>query len=199
MALTAVRFAVFLGPIGATLAAVHLAPVLAATRPGTGAGPMLRRWSAPSKRPAERAVNTVLVVAVVLLGVGVAVARAAPSAQAAAIAQSVPTAAATWLEEHQPDARIFNTYSWGGYLARRLPEAKPYIDGRSDIYGDAVIRRYADAWNVSTDPDPLLEEAAIDAVFLRPGSPLLDWLAARDGWRLAYEDEVAELWVRNGR
>jgi hypothetical protein len=196
MALSAVRFAIFLGPIGAALAAVHLAPVIARTRVGATAGPRLERWSRPPRRSTERIVNGLLVAAVVLLGVGLAVSRAAPAAQAPAIGQSVPADAAAWLQAHRPDARIFNTYSWGGYLGRRLPDAKPYIDGRSDIYGDAVIRRYADTWNVTIDPADLLDEAGVDVVLLRPGAPLLDWVRDQEGWELTYEDPGAELWVR---
>lgn len=199
MAITAVRFAIFLGPVGAALAAVHLAPIISRTGLGSRLGPRVERWARPARSGSARALNAVLVAAMVVLGAGVTVARAAPAAQSGPIAESVPMGAAAWLEENRPDARIFNTYSWGGYLGRRLPAARPYIDGRSDIYGDGPIRRFADTWNVTADPAALLDDADIDTILVRPDAPLVTWLAGRPEWQPAYEDPVAKVWVRDRR
>lgn len=192
----AVRFALFLGPVGAALAAVHLGPVISASAPGRALSPVLRRWSLPPRNRAGRLANAALVGVVVATGIGLAAVRAAPATQAPAIAASVPIGAAGWLAEHRPRARIFNTYAWGGYLSRRLPEARVYIDGRSDIYGDALIRRYADALNLSTDPSALLDEAGIDVALLRPGAPLATWLASRAEWERAYADDISVVYAR---
>jgi hypothetical protein len=196
LTLGAVRFALFLGPMGAAIAAVHLTPMAARTRLGLAVTPLLERWSrAPRSRGLAR-LNVALVIAVMVLGIGLSVARAAPATQAPEIAAAVPNAAAAWVEEHAPQARVFNTYSWGGYLARRLPEAKAYIDGRSDIYGDGPIRRFAETWNVTADPSTLLDEAAIDLVLIRPSAPLAPWLDEQPTWRRAYDDGQAAIWVR---
>lgn len=192
----AVRFALFLGPIGAAIAAVHLGPAIGATRLGCAPRPTVDRWSRPPASAGRRRLNAVLFAGVVVLGVGIATVRAAPATQAPEIAAAIPIAAAAWVEEHAPRARIFNTYSWGGYLARRLPEARVFIDGRSDIYGDGPIRRFAATWNVTTDPAKLLDEADIDLVLIRPNAPLAHWLDGRAGWRRAYDDGQAAVWVR---
>jgi hypothetical protein len=191
LALGAVRFALFLGPVAASIAAVHLPEVVPSVRR------LAARWERPPRTGVLRGVNAGLFATVVILGLGLAVARAAPGAQARAVAESVPIQAAAWLDEESPDARIFNTYSWGGYLARRLPEAKVYIDGRSDIYGNEVIQRYAATLNVSIDPSELLDGEAIDVALLKPDAPLRDWLDGSSRWHRAYEDDQAVVWTRS--
>jgi len=198
LAIGAVRFALFLGPVGAAIAAVHLGPVIARTSIGRGLLPIVDRWQSPPRTSAQRTVNGVLLVLVLVIGGGLAVARAAPGTQAPAIAQSVPIDAAAWVEENAPDTRIFNTYSWGGYLARRLPDAKVYIDGRSDIYGNDPIQRFAATWNVTSDPADLLDAEAIDLVLVRPTAPLTAWLQDRPEWRSTHRDEQSAIWVRSG-
>jgi hypothetical protein len=196
LTLTAVRFVLFLGPITAALAAVHLAPRIAETRTGMAIAPLIQRWARPPATRTVARVNAVLLTAVVVLGGVLALARAAPTSQAPAIALSVPADAAAWVERHRPDARIFNTYSWGGYLARRLPSARVYIDGRSDIYGNDLIQRYAAALTLAEDPGPLLDDAAIDVALIRPEAPLNRWLATAPGWTLAFTDAQSALWLR---
>ena len=197
LTLYAVRFVLFLGPIGAALAAVHLTPLVAESRLGEATRPLVERWSRTPSAPMRRRINAGLLVIVAVLGVGIATARAAPASQAPAIDLSIPAGAAAWLETNRPDARIFNTYAWGGYLSRRLPSAKAYIDGRSDVYGNEPIQRYAAALTLASDPTSLLDEASIDAALLRPEYPLSEWLASAPGWRLVFEDDRSVLWVRD--
>jgi hypothetical protein len=197
LTLYAVRFVLFLGPIGAALAAVHLTPLVAESRLGEATRPLVERWSRTPSAPLRGRINATLLVVVAVLGVGIATARAAPASQAPAIDLSIPADAATWLETNRPDARIFNTYSWGGYLSRRLPAAKAYIDGRSDVYGNEPIQRYAAALTLASDPSSLLDGASIDAALLRPEYPLNEWLATAGGWHVVYEDDRTTLWIRD--
>ena len=196
LALGAARFALFLGPIGGAILALHAGPLLAAS----GQGGTVITWShrlarAPRTTTIAR-VNAVLLAAVVAAGLALAVVRAAPASQAQAIADSVPMRAAAWLDEHAADARIFNTYSWGGYLGRRLPQARVFIDGRSDIYGDDPIQRFAATHDVSTDPSVLLDEARIDTVLVRPSAPLTAWLEGSDAWARTYSDDASVIFRR---
>lgn len=198
LALSAVRFALFLGPIGAAIAALHLAPRIRTTVIGHAVGPILHRFTRPPASTAEGVANGGLLALVILLGAGISVARANPAAQEPFIAQAVPIDAAGWIAEHDPDARIFNTYAWGGYLSRELSMAKAYIDGRSDIYGDEPIQQFAAVLNVNQDPASLLDEARIDLVVVRPDAPLNVWLEADGDWEPAYRDTVAIVWQRTG-
>ena len=141
------------------------------------------------------AVNALLAAVVLLAGVAVAAARVTPDVQQREIGSAMPEAAAGWLRTHDPAARIFNVYAWGGYLGRELPAARVYIDGRSDIYGDGPIRAYARAISLADDPAPPLAAASVDAVVFWPASGFADWLDAH-GWRRVHADAVAVIWMR---
>lgn len=196
LALSAVRFALFLGPIGAAIAAVHLAPRIGRTSLGRALVPLMTRFTRQPRTTVEAVANLGLFVLMLLVGGGLSLARAHPASQQQSIEEAVPIAAANWLSEHAPRARMFNTYAWGGYLARALPQAKAYIDGRSDLYGNQLIQDYAAALNVTSDPAELLDRARIDVAILRPEAPLNEWLESNESWRLAYEDGIARVWQR---
>jgi hypothetical protein len=146
--------------------------------------------------PALRRTNAALLAVVVLLGVVVAVARVTPDAERTAIGEAMPVGATAWLRQHAPSARLFNVYAWGGWLGRELPDATVYIDGRSDIYGDAPIRAFADAIALKTDPEVLLDRYEVDHVVFWPDSALASWLDAQAGWRRVYTDPQAVVWER---
>jgi hypothetical protein len=196
MSLVAIRFALFIGPIGGAIAAIHLSPVIATWPPMASLAAAARRMSQPPRPGLLADLNVALMLLVVACGVIFALARAAPSAQEEAIGEGMPVGAAAFLRD-EPDARrLFNVYAWGGYLGRELPDALVYIDGRSDIYGDEPIRRFADAIELRTDPAALLDEAAIDHVVFWPDSTLGAWLDDQAGWERVYTDSLAAVWAR---
>src|SRR5262249_44193369 len=43
-----------------------------------------------------------------------------------------------------PAGPVFTPDVWGGYLILEWPEARVFVDGRWDMYGDRFFRRYAD-------------------------------------------------------
>lgn len=189
MALYSVRFALVLGPIGAAIAAVALAMRYPSRHTqASGAGSAASRWG--------RSLGAVIVAVATIVGVSLAIVRASPHTQTQQIAEIMPAHATDWVSANEPDARIFNTYSWGGYLSWRLPDAAIYIDGRADIYGDPGLRTYAAVLNVWTNPAQLLDDERIDLVLLRHGAPLLDWLQTASNWEAVYEDDVASAWRR---
>jgi len=198
LSLSAIRFVLVIGPVAAVMACVYLAPRLAATEVGRGVTNLTRRLARPARSPGLAAANLVLCFAVALLGVGVAFARVTPSAQSSAIAEAMPVGATAWLRDHAPQARIFNVYAWGGWLGRELPDARVFIDGRSDIYGDAPIRSYADAIELQTNPAQVLDRYRIDHVVFWPDSALGGWLDRNSAWRQVYSDGQSAIWERVG-
>lgn len=190
LALGAVRFALVLGPVGAAVAAVTLAPAI-----GGRVGGRLRMFQRPPRTATLAVLNLGLATLVAIGGLVVGVARVTPATQVSAIREAMPVEAAAWLARDGSARRIFNVYAWGGYLGRELPGALVYIDGRSDIYGDGPIRAYARAIALETDPATLLDGAAIDTVVFWPDAVLADWLDDH-GWQRRYEDEVAAVWQR---
>lgn len=197
LSLNAIRFILIIGPIGAALAAVVLAPAISHLRvlalPRHLAGLIER----PARTPRLGTLNRVLAILVALCGVGTSLIRVSPQLQQAAVDGAMPTRATAWLASTDADARVFNVYAWGGYIGRELPGGLVYIDGRSDIYGDALIREYARAIGLETDPAPLLDRARTDAVVFWPESALANWLDEQPSWTRAYTDEQAVIWVRS--
>ncbi|KAB7738986.1 hypothetical protein F2P47_14400 [Parvibaculum sedimenti] len=91
---------------------------------------------------------------------------------------------------------VFNSFEFGGYLIfRGVPV---FIDGRADMYGDAFLKRYLDALNL-TDPENLpkiLADYHVGWTLLHKGTPAVAVLDRMPGWRRVYSDELAVVHVR---
>jgi hypothetical protein len=196
LSLTAIRFVLLVGPIASAMAAIYLGPAIAGWRPTSGLATTLGRMAQPPRSALQARANLALAILVAIIGVGIAVARSAPSVQSSAIREAMPAAAVQWLEVHGGAHRIFNVYSWGGYIGREMPGALVYIDGRSDIYGNAIIQRYAAAVDLKSDPQKLLDDAMVDHVIFWPDSSLGAWLDDSSAWRRVYADNLAAIWER---
>ena len=93
--------------------------------------------------------------------------------------------------------RLLNDYSWGGYLIWSLGELQPvFIDGRADVYGDRILRDYADMVSLAPGWRDRLEAYAIDRVLLPPATPLVQALQLSGDWAPAYSDKTSLLLVR---
>ncbi len=196
MAGMAARFLLVAGPIGAAILAVALTPVIERTAAGRVIGPLVRRMGRPPRRAVLGAIHLALAGSLVVAGVAVTAVRVSPAAQQAAIADHMPVGAVDWILANDPGSRPFNTYSWGGYLGFRRPDTLVFIDGRSDIYGDAPIRAYADTVSLRSDPSAVLRMHDIDHVLFNTDHPFADWLRANPDWTATYSDPLATVWVR---
>ena len=111
--------------------------------------------------------------------------------------ESLPVEAAAWIEEHEPEGKMFNHYNWGGYVVWRLwPDYGVFVDGRTDLYGDAFLRRYLTVQAARPGFEDVLEEYAVDWVVMPVDSTLGRQLACHSAWRRAYQDDVAAVWIR---
>lgn len=195
LSLSAIRFIIAIGPIGAAIAAVALASTL--SRPRWPAAARLMQLLDRRPRTARLGVlNLGLAIALGVIGVGIAVARVTPTQQDAAIQEAMPTGAVEFLARSRPASRIFNVYAWGGFIGRELPESRVYIDGRSDIYGDAPIREYAEAISLQRDPFEILRRDKIDTVLFWPDTAFSSALDESRGWDRVYDDGQAAIWFR---
>ena len=88
-------------------------------------------------------------------------------------------------------ARMFNDYDWGGYLISR-GLTPVFIDGRSEVYGDEQLRRYARISRVNEGWAEALDSVGADAAVLRRGSPLADSLS-QSGWKTVASDSIGVL------
>jgi hypothetical protein len=105
-----------------------------------------------------------------------------------------PAAALAAVAEHHVEGRVFNDYNFGGYLIFRGIE--PFIDGRY-FYGDAFIKRYAQAVSAASEELPqLLAEYHIAWTLLGAKTPAVVLLDHLPGWRRLYADDIAVVHVR---
>ena len=175
MAVTAVRFLLVAGPIGAAIVCLVLAPIISASRFGRSGSRTLARLGR-TRRGTAAILTTGLTIAVVVAGIGLAALRIAPAAQANAVAETYPVDAVSWLEDNRPGERIFNRYEWGGYLGLRLPDRPIFIDGRADVYDDEILLEYVDTISVVGDPQETFDRYGIDHILYPADSTLGRWL-----------------------
>lgn len=91
---------------------------------------------------------------------------------------------------------VFNDYSFGGWLV--FEGVRPFMDGRSDMYGDDLLKLYLDVERA----DPTAVAGAfrrydIQWTILTPRSPLVKRLDATPGWRRLYADKWAVVQTRD--
>jgi hypothetical protein len=91
---------------------------------------------------------------------------------------------------------ILNDYDFGGYLD--FVGIPPFIDGRSELYGQAFILRHDRALSLQNLPDflRLLDDYGIRTTFLAPTTPAVALLDRLPDWRRAYADETAVVHTR---
>jgi hypothetical protein len=195
MAWQAIRFLLIVGPIGGAIVAVVLSPVISASRFGRSMAAFLERMGRPA-RGRRAAMNGVLVAALLVLGIGVALLRTSPPAQAAEIARVLPSGAVAWMDAHDPGTRIFNRYEWGGYIGEHRPQQPIFMDGRADVYGDQLLRMYVGIIGLHGDPQATFDKYRIDYAVFPPATPLAAWFDASAAWQRVYEDATAGVWVR---
>lgn len=85
--------------------------------------------------------------------------------------EMTPAAAVQKLKEI--DRPVLNDYDFGGYLI--FAGVAPFIDGRTELYGEKFFVRYIRAVTLNDLGEflNLLDEYKIGATLLRPGSPAL--------------------------
>ncbi len=119
-----------------------------------------------------------------------------PSSQARAIDNRYPTALLPALDEvvdeQGPGVRLFNEYTWGGWLIETRPDLPVFIDGRSEVYGDPQLERYAAIADAGPDAVTTLTDLGVSVALVKADAPLADELVAA-GWRQRAADDVGRL------
>jgi len=93
---------------------------------------------------------------------------------------------------HEGYDRIFTSDTWGGYLIYRLyPQAKVFIDGRSDFYGTPFELEYLDVLAAKYDWDQNLDRYGAQTVLLPTDMALASALKENPRWRVVYDDKVS--------
>jgi hypothetical protein len=109
----------------------------------------------------------------------------------------VPIGATRFLQTAQPAGPLFNAYNWGGYLVWHLYPAYPvFVDGRTDLYDDALLREYLSVALGQPGYAAVLDKYGLNLVLIETGSVLDEHLRFDPAWRLRYADAVAVVYQR---
>jgi hypothetical protein len=148
---------------------------------------------------AQAAINWTMLVLVVALAVVKTWQPLQTTFNEARLQETLPAGAVAWIEEHQPEGKMFNHYNWGGYLIWHLwPDYRVFVDGRTDLYGNDFLRQYLRVQSVRPGFAQVLEAQDVDWVLVPSAGALSTQLACRAEWSEAYRDDVAIIWIRSG-
>lgn len=110
-----------------------------------------------------------------------------------------PVAAVDFIKSQNVPQPIYNEYQWGGYLIWHLyPQYRVYIDGRADVYGDALIEEYYTIYGGTRAWREPLDSHGIRTVLVKPDTPIASLLRQDKGWQNVFEDSHAVIFVRSG-
>jgi hypothetical protein len=168
------------------------------------AEPLGRAWAEQAERPrlavlprlwAERRELAPLLAVGLLLFVGAATYRLITPFDRPD-SYGVPVTALRNLPPGLRDKPVFNEYSFGGLLA--FEGIAPFIDGRSDMYGDAFTADYVKIANGDAARWKAAEARWKFAwTILPPDNALVKVLDRESGWRRAYADKWAIIHVND--
>lgn len=138
----------------------------------------------------------------VLIGLAVFLFRARDLTEAnlqAKVAERFPVRAADFVRLRGYRGPLFNDFNWGGYLILALPHLPVAIDGRTNLHGDARSERYGEVWSglPGWHDDPDLTAAAL--VIAPKETALASLLQFDERFLLVYEDELAQVYIRQDR
>jgi hypothetical protein len=108
----------------------------------------------------------------------------------------MPVGAVDHIEANAGKGKVYNTYSFGGYLIfRGIPT---FVDGRTDqlFGGDFLTKLYRTLKGTGREFLQLLDDHQVSLALVRPNSAEAHRLEESRRWRLAYADDVAVLYER---
>ncbi len=113
-------------------------------------------------------------------------------------AKSWPIDAVEFIRQHpeQFAGNMFNQYAWGGYLMLKLPEHKVFVDGRTDFYGEGLIREFTDTTALNTNWMQALQAHHVSWTLMPADHRLNLAMALLPGWRCVYTDEAAQVFCK---
>lgn len=111
--------------------------------------------------------------------------------------QYLPIKAVKILHDSQIPGPLFCTYSWNGYEVWALQDKyKVFIDGRSLLYPQQVIRDYLQIQESSYLWEPTLKKYQINVILVDNGLPLARLLSGHRHWQKVYEDSLVGIYRR---
>jgi hypothetical protein len=108
-----------------------------------------------------------------------------------------PVAAVDQLDRLGVEGRVYNEFTWGGYLLYAAwPDVPVFIDGQTDFYGVELVKDYDGIRYAQPGWKDLLARHRIDWMLVPPEAPISAVLAETSDWRRVYGDSTAFVYVR---
>jgi hypothetical protein len=107
-----------------------------------------------------------------------------------------PMAAVNYILRTDPSGRVYNDFSFGGYLVFR--DVKTFIDGRTgQLFGGGFLSRTFESPNKQNNEFlELLDEYKVSSALVKPESSQAAKLDRAPSWRRRYADDVAVVYQR---
>ena len=114
-----------------------------------------------------------------------------------AISREYPVDAVNFLRRNPVGGPLYNSFDFGGFLIFYMPQYPVSIDGRTDLYGSALVEQYyaTQEADPSYSTDPALNEAGV--VVLKNKFPITGMLLSDRRFRVIYRDDLATVLVHN--
>lgn len=114
-----------------------------------------------------------------------------------AISGEYPVDAVNFLRRNPVGGPMYNSFDWGGFLIFYMPQYPVSIDGRTDLYGDAMDAQYYSTQEADSSyvNDPVLNAAGV--VMVKRKFPIATQLMIDRRFRVVYRDDLAVVFARN--
>jgi tetratricopeptide (TPR) repeat protein len=112
-----------------------------------------------------------------------------------------PIGATRFLEEHQLDGNLYNTYDFGNYLLyARYPANLVFIDGRIDMYGAEVKSLYDQVRDATLKAAGILDAHSVSICVIKTQAKsdtnILKMVQKSKLWALVYWDDISAIYVK---
>ena len=108
-----------------------------------------------------------------------------------------PSAGAEYVREHFAGRRMFNDYNSGGYLIYKLyPDVPVFVDGRTDFYGNDLLKDYFRIDHAEPGWDGLLQQYGVEVVLIDKQLPLAKAMDAEASWQQVFSGTNEVVYTR---
>ncbi|HVY58558.1 MAG TPA: hypothetical protein VHA77_11970 [Xanthobacteraceae bacterium] len=190
------RIVILLGILHLALSHVRNGEILGLLGPIYLAAPLAAQLGSHTVGPARAERNSLLACASILAMLG-AVTSALTAIRPPEPNPNVSPVRAVEAIKRSGAHAVFNDYGFGGYLIYQ--GIAPFIDGRTELYGEAFTVRHHLAITLQNVDDllALLDRYKVDATLLGANTPAVRLLDRLDGWQRVYSDATAVVHVRH--
>jgi hypothetical protein len=98
--------------------------------------------------------------------------------------------------------KLFNYYTWGGFLSFYYPEGKTFIDGRMSEWKcyyldkESILETYTSIASLWNGWEGKLDKLNVDLVLMPKGEILVKVLNVSPKWKIIYSDDLVILYQR---